>query len=280
MPRIISFEELYSEEYSAQVINAVKHINRVVSNYNCIGAPKRQSIFLYLNSCKAKYVTKNNKVYVANPGDIIYNPQFAEYKVDFFDFKDDAENYYWINFKLFDNDGELLLLTGSDVIISTPPSPQIFKPLFSEIADHSSAAIQSPAAMKALFYEILSKLSLYNRHKNITKRNLKLIEYGIKYLEEDKSLTLSIEEIAKRCNVSEGYFRRLFKEYSGMSPNEYKLNAKLNKAKQYLQYESMSIQEVSEICGFYDSSYFCKIFKKHFTMTPKKYQEYFSAALP
>ena len=91
-------------------------------------------------------------------------------------------------------------------------------------------------------------------------------------MEENPSQNLSINEIAKMCNVSEIYFRRLFKEYSGLSPVEYRIKRKIEKAKSYLDYDNLNISEIADILGFTDTAYFCKQFKAHTGTTPLNYK--------
>ena len=87
-------------------------------------------------------------------------------------------------------------------------------------------------------------------------------------MEENVSQECSIGQIARMCNVSEIYFRRLFKEYSGLSPMEYRLKRRIERAKNYLAYEDMSVAEIAELLGFVDTAYFCKQFKAYTGVTP------------
>lgn len=122
------------------------------------------------------------------------------------------------------------------------------------------------------FYGILSEIGYCYRRKNINSQQFHVIEKGILYLEEDKDQDLSVKEIAALCNVSEIYFRRLFKQYAGMSPVEYKLHSKLLRAKQYLASQNFTIREVAELSGFEDAAYFCKVFKAKTGLSPRAYR--------
>ena len=100
-----------------------------------------------------------------------------------------------------------------------------------------------------------------------------IIEQGIRYLETDPSLEKSVAEIAKMCNVSQNYFCRLFKEYSGITPQDYILKAKIEKAKIALRETSLSVSEIALLCGFEDASYFCRLFKKKTGVSPLGYKK-------
>lgn len=90
-------------------------------------------------------------------------------------------------------------------------------------------------------------------------------------MENDIEQGKSIQEIAELCYVSAGYFRKLFKKYSGMSPIEYQTHIKIKNAKRLLQTHTMRIAEISDTLGFFDPAYFCKFFKKHTGDSPKEY---------
>jgi len=82
-----------------------------------------------------------------------------------------------------------------------------------------------------------------------------------------------IEEIGaivihRKCTV---VTRKLFKEYSGMTPMDYKLNAMIGQAKQHLTYSERSVAEIAEMLGFSSATYFCRMFKKKTGVTPMEY---------
>ena len=120
---------------------------------------------------------------------------------------------------------------------------------------------------------LLSILSESTRSGNLHKEKFGVISEGINYLEHDEEQTLSIPEIAKLCNVSEIYFRKLFKEYSGMSPIKFRIKGKIEKAKIYLEYENMTVQEISDYLGFISPAYFTQQFKAIEGITPSEYKK-------
>ena len=100
-----------------------------------------------------------------------------------------------------------------------------------------------------------------------------IISKGIYALENTCVNDIKISDLAKKCNVSPIYFRKLFKEYAGISPMEYKLNALIAQAKQQLVYSDKSAGEIADNLGFSSASYFCRIFKKNTGLTPLQYSK-------
>jgi ABC-type sugar transport system ATPase subunit len=83
---------------------------------------------------------------------------------------------------------------------------------------------------------------------------------------------IDIQKIAE--NVYMGYenFRRRFKLQVGLSPNQYFLRIKMDKAKDLLLYTNMEIKEIAEKLGFSDPFYFSRVFKEKENMAPAKFR--------
>ncbi len=268
--KIIPIDQLYNYNYSMNVLNGLKQYWRGQDWFSCIHAPKERNMLLYLDGCKAEYTLKNGEKLYAGSGDMVYNPIGCEYRVRFYDFETETSNTVGVNFFLYDEEGEPFVL--SDEILRFCPEDRVnYKLLFSKINQYSEAAVVCYSKMKAGMYEILSNLSMV--HKTRSLKNYHLIAKGILHMEEYADEELSIAEIAALCNVSEGYFRRLFKEYSGLSPMEYRLRSKIEKAKTYLEYDIMTVKEIAQQLGFVDAAYFSKQFKAKTGMQPLAYKK-------
>ena len=268
--RIITTDKLYDYNYSVKVINALKQNWRSRRSFSCIGHPKEKNMFLYISGCKAEYTLPDGSKTHAQSGDIVYTPLNFEYSVRFFDFEE-AHYNIGVNFFLYDQHNNPFIL--SDKIIVFNPRSSSCSSLFVKLDKYSEATIKRPSKMKAAMYDILSILSERTRSKNLSKEKFGVISEGINYLEHNEEQSLSISEIAELCNVSEIYFRRLFKEYSGMSPIKFRIKGKIEKAKILLEYENMSIQEISDYLGFVSLSYFTQQFKSVEGITPSQYKK-------
>ncbi len=80
-----------------------------------------------------------------------------------------------------------------------------------------------------------------------------------------------ISDTIKKMGYNVDYIRRCFVEEIGKTPHAYMTFLRLNKAKNLLldSYD-YRISEIAETCGFGDSFYFSKLFKKHFGVTPSE----------
>ena len=85
--------------------------------------------------------------------------------------------------------------------------------------------------------------------------------------------TLSNSHIAAQLGVSEVYCRKLFLSHLGVTPKQYVLNLRIQKAKQLLTGTSYTVTAIAELCGFGSLYHFCRAFKGKVGMTPTQYAE-------
>ncbi|MES2458711.1 MAG: AraC family transcriptional regulator [Bacteroidota bacterium] len=82
----------------------------------------------------------------------------------------------------------------------------------------------------------------------------------------------SPEQAAQELNVGYSWFRKRFKSYTGLSPGQYYLQLKIEKAKELLTNSDMQIKEISIELNFDTSFYFSKIFKEKTGYSPTDYR--------
>lgn len=100
-----------------------------------------------------------------------------------------------------------------------------------------------------------------------------IVEKAAKYIEENMDKVIKLEELASVCNLSPGYFSRLFKKETGKTVITYINEKKVEKAKQLLKGSKEPIINISLDLGFDDCGYFIRVFKKVTGLTPKAFRE-------
>lgn len=92
------------------------------------------------------------------------------------------------------------------------------------------------------------------------------------YVQEHYSEKITIKQLAKAAYLSERACYRIFEECIRMTPMDYVINYRLQMAIQMLLKEQYSLAEISQNCGFGNSSYFGKVFKERIGCTPMEYR--------
>lgn len=104
------------------------------------------------------------------------------------------------------------------------------------------------------------------KHSNIV---YKVMEY----VKENYNQKISLDDIARHVYLSRAYLSSIFKEATGESLFSYINKVRVEKSKIYLLDDSVSLVEISLLCGFEDQSYFTKVFKKYTGVSPKKFRD-------
>ena len=89
---------------------------------------------------------------------------------------------------------------------------------------------------------------------------------------ENYSKDISLDEVSGKVDVSPYYFTRLFKEETGETFLEYLTKLRMDKAKELMKDQSISVKDICTRVGYADPNYFSRIFKKAVGMTPTEYR--------
>lgn len=92
------------------------------------------------------------------------------------------------------------------------------------------------------------------------------------YIVEHFSDDLSMQDVARAMNYSDAYFCKLFKQCFRVNFSAYLNEYRVDKAKQMLRSSRVSIKDISLACGYTDSNYFTRVFRRVTGMTPSEYR--------
>lgn len=128
---------------------------------------------------------------------------------------------------------------------------------------------------KAVLLEILLILYRYapcERKKQENREVIEKLRTALQYIKENYHRPISVAELAGVCHFSEYYFMRFFKQYMNMTCVEYINQYRMEIAAGKLAEGESSITDIALDAGFNNISYFNRVFKKSFGMTPKSYR--------
>lgn len=101
-------------------------------------------------------------------------------------------------------------------------------------------------------------------------RSYLVIEPALRCIKNEYARSMTVEELAKLCNVSKHYFCRVFKSITGKSVMEYLRDFRLRVANVLLTNTDRSISDIAASCGFDSANYFSRCYKKHYGCSPRQ----------
>lgn len=108
--------------------------------------------------------------------------------------------------------------------------------------------------------------------EDINSKRQAYIQKAVEFIEKNFSRKISIKEISKSVNLDRSYFGSIFKEYFNLSPQEFLIHFRLNKACELMTNKSLSIGDISRSVGYDDQFLFSKVFKKVKGLSPQRHR--------
>ena len=160
--------------------------------------------------------------------------------------------------------------------VRNPQVEQIIMMLYSELNRKSGWGSQ-------LYIESLSNALAVNllRDYSVKKTSFNLHPGGLSesklllvtdYINDNITSEIKLSDLANLAGISQYHFSRLFKKSLGISPNQYLIKQRVERAKSLLKKSDLSVTEVAFSCGFNSHSHFGKYFRQFTGFTPKQYR--------
>ncbi|NJM66930.1 MAG: helix-turn-helix transcriptional regulator [Acaryochloris sp. RU_4_1] len=92
------------------------------------------------------------------------------------------------------------------------------------------------------------------------------------YIHDSLDQEIKLADLAALLGMSQFHFIRLFKQTIGMTPYQYLLQQRIERAKQLLQHSDRGIIDIAFLCGFNSHSHLSQQFRQLTGMTPKAYR--------
>jgi YesN/AraC family two-component response regulator len=121
----------------------------------------------------------------------------------------------------------------------------------------------------SLFDDIQSKLSV----KRTTKQGELIRKINDLIYKEYANPNFSLNWIAENLDMSSIYISRVYKQQTLTAIVDVINNVRLERAKEHLEQTDWSIIDIAVKCGYTSSSYFHRMFKKNFGVTPADYRK-------
>ena len=122
-----------------------------------------------------------------------------------------------------------------------------------------------------LLNEYLSQSSPMRRAKSV--RQTACMKEMLAYIHNEYKSSIKIDELASHAGISRAECFRCFKRYTGKTPIEYLNDYRLSQVANMLITTELSAVEIGIACGFESQSYFGKLFKENYGVTPLHFRK-------
>lgn len=196
------------------------------------------------------------KHFITKPGDVLFLPANLPYKVEYSVSESIVVHFNQCNYSEVEN---ICLKNSSKINIG-------FEHLL-ETWNNQRSINQT----KSIIYDILDKMS--NDQKMSTSDNAitNCVRYmGARFCDPE----VDIETVCSNAFISVSSLQRAFAKYFGMSPKQYLIQLRMNRALELLTENELSVKEISFACGFTNEKYFSRAFKKKYGYPPSQFRKH------
>jgi AraC family transcriptional regulator len=142
-------------------------------------------------------------------------------------------------------------------------------------SDTSAGRLFSDSLIQTLTLHLLTNYS--TARTNVQPVNGGLSGYKLRrvreFIEANLEEDLSLTEISNVAELSQFHFARAFRKSTGLTPQQFVMQQRIERAKELLSHKELPIVEISLRTGFKNQSHFTTLFRKFTKLTPKTWRE-------
>lgn len=240
---------------------------RVLNEYHMVYITRGRGVF-ESSGCKQQIINEGTVL-------MLFPDEWHRYKPDLKTGWDE----YWVGFKgdIIDNIVRQQFFTGENAVMKIGLHEtiiQLFTEIIEQIRDERTGY---QPLVSGIVTHLLGAIHSFLKHQNFPEEDIteSVINKARAILRTNLEQTISMEKVAEELCISYSWFRKLFKAYTGIAPQQYLLQLKIEKAKMLLANRSRSIKEIAFSLNFESAFYFSKLFKEKVGVSPKEYRKKF-----
>jgi AraC-like DNA-binding protein len=130
--------------------------------------------------------------------------------------------------------------------------------------------VQQVASAAALLF--LSQALAYHKSQGSQSENT-LMQKALTLMVRQADENLDLQDLAEKLGMNYDFFRHHFKVHTGLSPRQYHLQLKIQRAQELLNQSQLSIQDISEQLNFESAFYFSRLFKQKVGFSPLQWRK-------
>jgi len=224
---------------------------------------------IYCIEGEAKYIFSNKKTCVVKKGEVLFICPEAAYTIA----TDNQFRHYTVNFELHSGFSEIDFLDDVYFVLHTENSLWYAHTMKKLVNLWYGRQLGFEMQSVACLYEILAFLCREIFEEKYNSKSHMMLREAKEYIDRNFNKEICLDMLANLSNMSVANFTREWKKLYSGSPIGYRDNVRLCYAKEYLLCGYYTVSEVAEKCGFNDTNYFVRFFKKHTAITPGMFKK-------
>lgn len=129
--------------------------------------------------------------------------------------------------------------------------------------------LRSKILALSLLYQLFSCLA----KASVLPIKNEVIADAVGYIHRHYNEDLTVELLSKRAFLNMNYYSKLFTANVGLTPQQFVIRTRMEKAKELLRFSELTVGEISATVGFSDSLYFSRAFKKYTGVSPSEFRK-------
>jgi len=227
-------------------------------------APRAFDAIVFFEDGKIDYHFDRASI-TAQKGDYLFLPRNVPYSGEM---RSNTVSYFVLDF-----------LCAEETAFAQFPAPSVFTPsnyalqiynFSTMLKSWNMQKINRQFQAKAFVYSLLSEVLEEPHATRATAPITEILEYVVENLEDP---SLKVSTLCEKFFISESQLRRNFLKATSLSPNQYILTLRINKAKNELSGTEKSIAQIASDCGFTSPYYFSRCFSEVENTTPTAYRK-------
>ncbi|GCB37147.1 AraC family transcriptional regulator [Bacteroides faecalis] len=254
----------YPSSHHPEQYNLKPQTGRVLNEYQLVYITQGSGYFSS-QSCKKRKIYGGTMI-------LLFPGEWHNYYPD----KDTGWDEYWVGFRgsYMDQQVERGFFSKKEPLHQIRLSATVVG-LYEDIL---KLAVQEKSGYQQIISGIVMHIlgAVYYKEKNNSFSNVDVIDkinQARIIIKQTLEESLNPEDLATQLGLGYSWFRRVFKEYTGVSPVQYQLQQKMIQAKEYLNDPSSTIASIAYRLGFETVGQFSTFFRKREGVSPTKFRE-------
>lgn len=222
------------------------------------------------------YYTLDGHTFTLNPNQYVIVPATDKPLVYWSD-TEDPWSIYWVHFtsdalQAFNRAYHIVPEQGPQYIPHNEKGIRIWEEMYENLSRGYSPENLMNTNL-CLYHLIATFVFSQQQNQNSSSPEKAIIRETIDYMKNNLDKTIRIEDFADLNKYSVSHFSKLFRLTTGMSPIEYFIHLKMQKACQLLYTEDSRVKQIAALLGYDDPYYFSRLFKKYMNTSPEAYRK-------